>query len=305
MSPEQAAGAPIDHRTDIYSLGVMLYEMTSGQLPFNADNFMGILTQHMYKAPVPIRALVPAPDCPPGLEAIVLKCLTKRPEGRYATMRELSADLELAGRGEIPGAVSELMARSGGFNVPHDFFAKSTGSGAGMLPATPATSRTPWPRYVWIAGALTAVALVTLIVMQGAALDASTGTQPEVTATAAPIVPPAPPPSATVVAPAAPRLIPVALAATPESAVAIRDGKTLKLPALIEVEAGKPVTLEVKANGYEPETITIDGKEATRLVKLSPGKGAPSTRPPTPTGKPPGAATSKPGGGSEIVDPWK
>ena len=57
--------------------------MASGKVPFDADNFMGILTQHMYKAPVPIRALVPEVDVPPGLDAIVLKCLTKKPEGRY------------------------------------------------------------------------------------------------------------------------------------------------------------------------------------------------------------------------------
>ncbi len=148
MSPEQAAGAAVDHRTDIYALGVILYEMASGKVPFDADNFMGILTQHMYKAPVPIRALVPEVDVPPGLDAIVLKCLTKKPEGRYQTMDELVADLEKLEQGVLPDAVQEMMARSGGFNVPADYFRSS--AMPAPVPASPPERAKRWPLFAVI-----------------------------------------------------------------------------------------------------------------------------------------------------------
>ena len=101
---------------------------------------MGILTQHMYKAPVPIRALVPQPqDVPPGLEAIILKCLSKKPEQRYQSMEELAADLEQRRARQVPDAVPEMMARSGGFNVPADYFRnpRTSEAAAPMIPANP------------------------------------------------------------------------------------------------------------------------------------------------------------------------
>src|SRR3954469_2013420 len=163
MSPEQAAGQPVDHRGDIYSFGVILYELASGRLPFDADNFMGILTQHMYKAPVPIRALVPMPqDVPPGLEAIILKCLSKRAEHRYQSMHELILEFDRLAAGAVPDAVPEMMSRSGGFNVPVDYFKK--GQMPAPVPATP--SHAPggrgsrWPLYGGIAGVLAAIAIV-------------------------------------------------------------------------------------------------------------------------------------------------
>ncbi|MDW8361377.1 MAG: serine/threonine-protein kinase [Myxococcales bacterium] len=111
MSPEQCAGNAVDHRTDIYSLGVMLYEMVSGRVPFDADNLMGILTKHMYERPVPPHQLPPPVDCPPLLEAVILKCLAKPLEARYQSMAEVADDLARVAAGESPRALVEAVER--------------------------------------------------------------------------------------------------------------------------------------------------------------------------------------------------
>ena len=93
MSPEQAAGTPLDQRGDIYSLGVMLYELATGRVPFDAENFVGILSQHLYQEPIPPRKAAPDAHIPEEFEAIILKCMAKKPEQRYQAMVHLRDDL--------------------------------------------------------------------------------------------------------------------------------------------------------------------------------------------------------------------
>ncbi|MCB9708547.1 MAG: serine/threonine protein kinase [Myxococcales bacterium] len=94
MAPEQCAGTHVDARTDIYALGVILYEMVSGSVPFEADNWMAILSLHLYEPPQMLAEQPLAKNLPPALEAIIMKCLAKDPEHRYASMPDLIVDLE-------------------------------------------------------------------------------------------------------------------------------------------------------------------------------------------------------------------
>jgi hypothetical protein len=92
MSPEQADGRPVDNRADVYSLGVILYQMLTGRVPFEGD-IASVLAQHVRKPPPPPRKVAPDNQIPPKLERLVLAMLAKKPDDRPDKMGDISTEL--------------------------------------------------------------------------------------------------------------------------------------------------------------------------------------------------------------------
>jgi eukaryotic-like serine/threonine-protein kinase len=135
LSPEQARGAPVTAASDLYSAGVVLYEMLTGKVPFNGDSAIEIAMKHVNDAPKPPSQL--RPEIPPELDKIVLRSLSKAPEDRYQTAEDFIEDLERVEAGlpisrETSDAATALLA-----TVP------LTSGTTEVLPAAPPTRVAP------------------------------------------------------------------------------------------------------------------------------------------------------------------
>ena len=116
LSPEQARGAPVDPRSDLYSLGIVLYEMLTGSVPFTGDTPVEIAMKHLSQIPEPPSQL--RADVPHDLDAVVMRALAKEPDQRYGSAEEMDADLARIARGvavapETEDAMTQVLSGVG------------------------------------------------------------------------------------------------------------------------------------------------------------------------------------------------
>jgi beta-lactam-binding protein with PASTA domain/tRNA A-37 threonylcarbamoyl transferase component Bud32 len=152
LSPEQAQGQTVDARSDIYSLGCVLYEMVTGRAPFLGDSPVAVASKHVLEQPIPPSRL--NPDVTPDLDAVILRALAKNPANRYQSAEEMRADLERLKHGRPVEATPLLPAGAGvgTTQVIHHDAAQRT---AVLPPTEPEPERSRW----WVP------VLVTLLIL--------------------------------------------------------------------------------------------------------------------------------------------
>ena len=266
MSPEQCLGTKeVDWRSDIYSLGAILYELLTGRPPFASEGFGALLNMHLNQPPRPPRQIEPAIS--PGLEVLVLKMLAKKAEDRFQSMAEVQAALAAAaGLTPAPFALSQsaadvqkaLQATVSATADPELDRAQTTLSntaGEGLAPAG-TTVRTGSRRWVIVvAVAAAAVAAVVAVLLGGQGNRASAPGSTAVTQPAAPL------PIAAVAAVPAPKRVRVHLESLPPGARIVRESDGVVLgttPQDMELQSSpRPLRVRLTLDGHLPASHDI------------------------------------------------
>ncbi len=310
MAPEQIQGNPVDQRTDIYSLGCIMYEMMTGKVPFDRNTSVSILMAHVNEPPPPMREVKPDIVLSPVAEELILRCISKDPNGRPSSMDELLAGLKRAS-GMI-GMTGELHSMSGYPLTNVAYAHSSSSSGMGRVMAT--QSATPLPlaasdMSAELRGQGGSRAWIPFAVLGAVAVGAAAGllafhatsgefpilrgpargpTQAIPTAQArvelAPVTPTAPPPVATapVEAPAT-----VRITSEPEGASVRVDGVEVCTATPCDVTIREPKRghkVTFVKNGHRTEQRELAPEQTTLKVKMVRGAGRaapPATAPPT------------------------
>jgi serine/threonine protein kinase len=170
MAPEQARGATIDHRVDIYALGVLIYELLCGRTPFQASTFLLMRNHHLLSKPEPPSHWAESAGITDEMDAIALRALAKDPDHRFASMLEMAEAIEGVGQGRGPIELLERATQPLGLDTPSRIADRGRlssvlhRSGERMLPAmnwahrpsaaTSSVEPNSGPRRVWLVPAI-------------------------------------------------------------------------------------------------------------------------------------------------------
>ncbi len=263
MSPEQAAGTNIDARTDVYSLGIIMYEMLSGHVPFEADTFMGVLTKHLYEEPIPPRRLVPPVEVSQSTESVVLKAMAKKPEKRYQSMVDFREDVLALKEGRTPAIVSDQMRTTSMSTVPPPSPTAIVGQAAEMSDIRDhlGPKKKRWPIFAGIGAAVAAIAVVGVVLGTGGGDGKKAEAQPANKAVV-PVVAAQPPPEDKQEE-KAPEESLVKISSKPVGASLYQNGVLIgQVPVDVPKPAsGKPgVQYQLRLGGFDNLDIMITGR---------------------------------------------
>jgi len=273
MSPEQAGGRDLDHRVDIYALGIILYECLAGRVPFEGDTFMGILSQHLSADAPPIDEVNPNAKVSRELELVIRKALAKDPDDRYQDTEELAE--------AVVCALDGRLSRATRMTPPSALGLPSTTE----LNSVPRRKTSPW---VWAATGLGVAAVLAWVALGSISGPAGEADASEPPGELSPVAEVLEPKEETVgyLGPAdaepTPALVNVHVASDPPGARILRDngnevcGAT---PCTLEVARGATLVLRAKLGKRRGHTAITPTQEETVLIELTaPKKPAPKPR---------------------------
>jgi len=328
ISPEQVHGDPVDGRADIYTLGLILYAMLMGRTTFERGNPLNVLMQQTQKKPPPFRKANPNAEVPEALEWVVMRCLEKKPEKRFASMHEVLRALKACDK-ELRGEVDDLelslqdglLVLPDGMEVSHEvrvpqansstttrLVAADSPSQSTLMSSRPMNTST----MVLLGGGASMVGLglvgvgVVLLALVAGAVGWSVLHEPE-TVTEVPSPPPEP---QVIEVPVEPQRVEITLTSEPSGADVLRDGVVEgTTPFTLTLGEGEEWTVVVSAKGYRDRTVRLHAAVPSPSVKLEKERRAapqpapaPAPEPvPEPTPEPEPAPRSR----GDMRDPWE
>jgi serine/threonine-protein kinase len=239
LSPEQAQGQPVDAASDIYSIGIMVYEMLTGYVPFSGDSAVAIALRHVSDPPTPLREV--RPDVHPALEAAVMRALQKQPAGRYGSADEFAAML----------ASARDAIRSGDPGQDTAAWAAVAAAAAGEGEEEPRSRRRRW------------IVLAALVLLLAGAALAFALTRPDMVKVPNEVGKPAPQAVANLARLGLETEVKPVRSEAPENTVVSHD------PAAgDEVQRGDTITLNVSSGPGEKTVPDVRGKSRAEAFKL-------------------------------------